>query len=252
MTRAAADADVIEIGPYRFSRHDATATIRHTSDLFGLLVVDPARTASVDETIGAVVAPYRHRAMAATGEPLPVALATVWAELRAANRALRSRRLLGADAVGTVAQLNLSAGGVPKQSADRVDVDFDGVRGDRQRTRRHHGRPWQALCVWSADVVDRFAAAGHPLHYGSAGENVTVRDLPWERVRPGTRLVLGGVVAEVQAFALPCAQNARWFIDGDFAVMHHDRGPVSRVYATVIAPGEIRTGDRAELRAGED
>jgi MOSC domain-containing protein YiiM len=30
-------------------------------------------------------------------------------------------------------------------------------------------------------------------------------------------------------------------------VMHHDRGPVSRVYATVLEPGTVRVGDAAIL-----
>ena len=41
--------------------------------------------------------------------------------------------------------------------------------------------------------------------------------------------------------------NKRWFIDGDYSVMHHERGPVSRVYATVLEPGDITTGDSAIL-----
>jgi hypothetical protein len=29
--------------------------------------------------------------------------------------------------------------------------------------------------------------------------------------------------------------------------MHHERGPVSRVYATVLSGGEVRTGDPVVL-----
>ena len=47
----------------------------------------------------------------------------------------------------------------------------------------------------------------------------------------------------VSAFAIPCTHNKAWFIDGDFELMHHDRGPVSRVYATVLQPGTITVGD---------
>ena len=53
--------------------------------------------------------------------------------------------------------------------------------------------------------------------------------------------------ARSAAYALPCTHNQRWFIDGDFNVMHHERGPVSRVYATVLEPGRIATGDTAVL-----
>ena len=119
--------------------------------------------------------------------------------------------------------------------------------GDRQGTRVHHGRPWQALCLWSTEVIDALAAHGHPIASGRAGENITVSGLPWHDVRPGVRVQLGEVLCEVSAYALPCAQNAGWFLDGDFSQMHHERGPVSRLYATVLKPGAVRVGDDAVL-----
>lgn len=144
-------------------------------------------------------------------------------------------------------QLNRSDGGVPKTPVATVTVDWGGVVGDRQRNREHHGRPWQALCLWSAEVVDAFAAEGHPIGYGSAGENVTLRGLDWAQVRPGGRLRMGEVLCELSAWAVPCRHNARWFHDRRFERIHHDRGPVSRVYATVLEPGTIRAGDSALL-----
>jgi MOSC domain-containing protein YiiM len=128
-----------------------------------------------------------------------------------------------------------------------VEIDYCGVVGDRQATRYHHGRPWQALCLWSSEVIACFAADGHPVFPGAAGENITISGLPWADVRAGVRIRAGSVLCEVSAYALPCFQNKPYFRDGDFATMHHERGPVSRVYATVIEPGTVRTGDSAIL-----
>jgi MOSC domain-containing protein YiiM len=128
-----------------------------------------------------------------------------------------------------------------------VEVDWRGVVGDRQASRTHHGRPWQALCLWSTEVIAGFRSEGHPIAPGLAGENVTVTGLPWAEVRPGVRLRVGEVLCCVSSYAIPCKQNTGWFKDGDFMVMHHDRGPVSRVYATVLEPGRIRVGDAAVL-----
>ena len=114
--------------------------------------------------------------------------------------------------------------------------------GDRQADRDNHGRPWQALCLWSTEVIDDFRAEGHPLAPGLAGENVTITGLPWARVRPGVQLRLGDVLAEVSAYAVPCRKNAAWFVDGRFDAMHHRHGPRSRVYATVLEPGTITHG----------
>lgn len=161
---------------------------------------------------------------------------------------LRSAGALPARSEGRVVQLGCSAGGVPKLPVLDAVVDGSGMVGDTQSERRHHGRPWQALCLWSADVVDTFAAAGHPIRYGAAGENVTVAGLDWSQVRSGVRLALGPeVLVEATAFAIPCAKNAQWFLDGEFELMHHDRGPVSRIYARVRRGGQVRAGDPVVL-----
>jgi hypothetical protein len=174
-------------------------------------------------------------------------LGAAWLGLREVADAIRQAGLFGGATSGTVVQLNRSGGGVPKLPIPVVDVDWGGVVGDVQATRRHHGRPWQALCLWDADVIDGFAAAGHPIAYGSAGENVTLRGLDWCRVRPGVRLRLGTVRCEASSYAVPCKQNARWFAARAFDLMHHRHGPVSRIYATVLEPGRIAAGDGAEL-----
>ena len=175
--------------------------------------------------------------------------ASVWQSLHQASAALRESGAIPSSGSGTVAQLNVSGGGVPKRPVDRVTVSWKGLEGDRQRYRVHHGRPWQALCLWSGEVIDAFAADGHPIAPGAAGENVTIRGLDWSTVRTGARFRIGTVLAEASLWALPCKTNAGWFLGGDFGVMHHDRGPVSRMYATVIEPGEIAAGDPVHLVA---
>jgi hypothetical protein len=43
----------------------------------------------------------------------------------------------------------------------------------------------------------------------------------------------------VLALALPCAQNARWFLERGFDLMHYRNGAVRRVYALVTSAGTI-------------
>ena len=97
----------------------------------------------------------------------------------------------GAPGSGVVDGVFASGGGVPKAPVLSASVGWRGLDGDRQASRKHHGRVWQALCLWSADVVDALAAEGHPVFPGAAGENVSVRGLDWAAVRPGVRLRLG-------------------------------------------------------------
>ena len=150
---------------------------------------------------------------------------------------------------GSIHQINISDGGVPKLPIDRVEVTTLGILGDRQRDLAHHGCPNRALCLYSLEVIERFRAEGHPIEAGSAGENVTVAGLDWAAVIPGTRILLGpDVEVEVTTYTTPCNANARWFTDGDITRMLQSRHPgSSRVYARILVPGTIRAGDRVEL-----
>ena len=222
------------IGPYSFTELDAERTVGNLDAIWALY--GEGRDASVLEPLYPLL----------TGD-LGTDLLRVWAAWTAAGPALRAAGQLPDPTLGVVTQLNVSAGGLPKSPVDRVDVGWRGVAGDRQATRVHHGRPWQALCLWSNEVIEALRTQGHPIAPGLAGENVTIRGLPWADVRAGVRLRVGTVLCEVSAYALPCFQNKPWFTDGDFGAMHHERGHVSRVYATVLEPGTIATGDDASL-----
>lgn len=144
---------------------------------------------------------------------------------------------------GVVAGLFLSDGGVPKTAVDSVEIGWRGVHGDRQASRAHHGRPWQAVCLWSSDIVADLARAGHPIRPGSAGENISIRGLDWSAARPGTQLTLGTATLTIAAYAIPCSKNARWFTDGDYGRMSHERSDASRLYARVEVPGRVGVGD---------
>jgi MOSC domain-containing protein YiiM len=154
---------------------------------------------------------------------------------------------LGAGAptqAGTVERINVSDGGVPKTAVDEAEVGERGLVGDRQAARQHHGRPWQALCLWSSEVIEALQREGHPIDAGSAGENLTLSGLDWSTMRPGTRLLIGEVAAEVASWAPPCKKTAGWFVDGAFSRIDHDRHPGwARAYAWVLEPGRVRTGD---------
>lgn len=156
----------------------------------------------------------------------------------------------GAGQQGTVVRVNASDGGVPKLSIGGADVLYAGLTVDTQANRKHHGRPFQALCLWSSEVIDELAADGHPIEAGSAGENITIAGLDWLTLRPGTLLRIGSVLAEVSFPATPCAKQTRWFADGDFRRIDHDRNPhLVRWYAWVREPGRVDQGDAVVLQA---
>lgn len=234
----------IEVGPHRFSTTDARKTLAMAGDLldFCPTAAQPA-LASLRAEIDTVIAATDTDDEASLG----TAIGEVYPLLLAARSVVTEAGAMPETATGRVAQLSVSDGGVPKLPVDRVEIGFAGVTTDRQATRQHHGRPWQALCLWSAEVIDRFAADGHPIAPGSAGENITIAGLDWSEVAGGVRLAIGSTLVQVTAPAVPCKQNAGWFHDGDFDRIHHRHGPISRVYAAVIEPGTVATGDPVVL-----
>jgi MOSC domain-containing protein YiiM len=258
--------DVLTIDGYRYSTHDARATITNLGAWWDQLAAGRACPPAFDdlaERQAALLAEALHEplpdddhrrnisvlgrsAYAAIGDgrldPERV-LALSLDLVHEASSVLRAAGAMPETALGRLDQINVSDGGVPKRPVATASVDRGGVAGDRQAARQHHGRPWQAVCLWSAEVIDDLATAGHPIGYGACGENLTVRGLPWAEVRSGVRLAIGPVLLEASLFSLPCTKNAQWFLDGDFQRIHHERGPVSRIYATVLEAGAIATGD---------
>lgn len=235
----------IVVGPYSFSQTDLRRTLHHASEVLALQAPAGAaqaeRRARVEASLRAV------DAMRDPIDELVPVLTDVWADLLGGRADLVEAGALPARAAGRVHQLNASGGGVPKRAVPAIDVGFAGVVGDRHVHRVHHGRPWQALCLWSLEVIESLAADGHPVAPGSAGENVTIAGVPWADVLPGVHLRVGTVLCQAVAYALPCRQIAGCFRDGDVGRVHHQRGPVSRMYAVVLEPGVVSVGDSAVL-----
>ncbi|MGI8794100.1 MAG: MOSC domain-containing protein [Acidimicrobiales bacterium] len=219
---------------------DAAATFRHLATWWE--AVDPSRPLpDSDAWLD------RSRTLGTVDALFADTLIDLHIELHEISVAARQRHQVGRGAphqTGVVEAINASAGGVPKRPMLEAEVTYGGVVGDKQAARQHHGRPWQALCLWSTDVIARLRSEGHPIEWGSAGENLSVSGLDWSTINPGVRVLAGDVLAEVSLWAVPCAKNSQWFVDGDFNRMAHEREPgISRMYAAVLRPGRVRPGD---------
>jgi MOSC domain-containing protein YiiM len=230
-------------------RHCASESVAALNSLLDEPVSDMAPPAQqVGLAAAAVVAVFRATAGANRHRIDPV-LTQCMVNLHVAGRAVVDARAGAPHQVGELVQISSSDGGVPKTAVDRAHVAVAGLEGDRQRTRLHHGRPWQALCLWSADVIDALASDGHPIGYGSAGENLTVRAITWSSIRPGTQLTIGEVRCEISTHADPCKQNARWFSDLNFMRIAPTEPGMSRMYASVLVPGVVNVGDQVVVEA---
>jgi MOSC domain-containing protein YiiM len=150
---------------------------------------------------------------------------------------------------GSIFQLSVSDGGVPKLAVREAVLTPAGLEGDRQRDRRYHGGPERAVCLYALERVLELQAEGHPIFPGSVGENLTLVGLDWSRLAPGARLSLGDeALVEVASYTSPCKNIAASFLDGDFKRISQKLRPGhSRLYARVLRPGRLTVGQPVML-----
>ena len=159
---------------------------------------------------------------------------------------------------GSVVQLNISRGGVPKQPILQANVQTLGVQGDHQAHPQFHGGPRQAVLLICAEVVDRLKDQGFPVYYGALGENITTRGLDHHEFRIGQQFRIGPEVwIEITKMRAPCAQ-LNVYGEGTIQKEIYDkqvkagdpstpRWAMAGVYASVVRPGLIHPGDTITL-----
>ena len=150
---------------------------------------------------------------------------------------------------GSVAAINISNGGVPKGRVSGAQVSRSGLEKDAQDDKEHHGGPERAVCLYSLERIRSLQTEGHQIDIGTAGENVTVEGIDWDRIVPGVMIKIGEqVLLEVASFTNPCKTIRASFIAGEFIRIAQKLHPGwSRVYARVIREGQIRFGDPVEV-----
>lgn len=146
---------------------------------------------------------------------------------------------------GQIVQINASNGGVPKLPIPRATVGIEGIVGDWQQDRRHHGGPTRALCLYSMELIEALRAEGHPIAPGTTGENITLSGINFGALQTGDRLTLGEqVVIEITEPAVPCKTIRGSFREEEFTRISHKLHPGwSRLYASIVREGEINQGD---------
>ena len=149
---------------------------------------------------------------------------------------------------GKLVSIQVSDGGVPKSPVGEAAIGPGGLEGDRQRDLRYHGGPDRAVCLFSAEAIAALRLEGHPIDFGTTGENLTISGVPWPEVVPGARLRVGEVLLEIASYASPCSNVAGSFRDGEFTrISQKLHAGWSRVYARVVRGGTVRPGDPVEL-----
>jgi len=222
----------------RWSDDDVERTLAHTDDLIGY-VLEGADALLPTDAQGTLVA--------AGADPLASTHAVMHRLHEVAE--LRRTRAEFQPMVGRVDSLQASGGGVPKASILSAEIGPSGIVGDIQGNRRHHGRPWQALCLYSSDVLAALQGEGHPIVAGGAGENITVSGVDWSRMRGGLTIEIGSLRLVTTSPAAPCHKIGECFTDREWTRIDHAGRPGwARWYASVVTGGTIAPGDQLTVR----
>jgi MOSC domain-containing protein YiiM len=161
---------------------------------------------------------------------------------------------------GTILQINVSNGGVPKRPVPDAMVTPLGIEGDLHAHPHIHGGPRKALLLITSEGIEELKALGFPLFYGALGENLTTRGVDRRVWRVGQRWRIGGVIVELTRVRVPCAtldvygpgiQEAMYDQEVKAGDVSSARWGLSGFYASVVQPGTIQTGLPVEL-LGED
>lgn len=133
----------------------------------------------------------------------------------------------------------------------RMAVATEGLAGDRQADRQHHGGPDKALhhypfdhyAAWLMELPERADLLHAP---GAFGENLATLGMTENNVCLGDTYRLGTALLQVSQGRQPCWKlNRRFGVDDMVArVMASVR---TGWYYRVLEPGEIGAGDRFEL-----
>src|SRR5579872_6888444 len=107
---------------------------------------------------------------------------------------------------GSIVQINISRGGLPKRSIQEGEVTSIGITGDSHAHPQIHGGPLQALLLIASEGVNELIAQGFPLFYGALGENITMRGIDRRSMRAGQRFRIGTAIIELTKLRAPCNQ----------------------------------------------
>jgi MOSC domain-containing protein YiiM len=156
---------------------------------------------------------------------------------------------------GSVIQVSVSRGGIPKRAIPSGQLTEAGVAGDAWRYPFHGGRR-QAILLVTIEGIDELVSQGFPLFAGALGENLTTRGLDRRELRIGHRLRAGEAAIELTKVRTPCA-TLDVYGSGIQAAIYDARVPagdpasqrwgLSGFYASVVRPGTVAAGDTIVL-----
>ena len=148
---------------------------------------------------------------------------------------------------GTIVQVNISRGGVPKLPISEGVLGPLGIEGDAHAHPRVHGGPAKAVLLITLEGIEELVARGYPVYAGALGENITTRGLDRRALRIGQQLRAGTAMIEITRRRKPCGNldvyGAALKREIDIADDASPHWGLSGFYARVLEPGQVRPDD---------
>ncbi len=157
---------------------------------------------------------------------------------------------------GSILQINISPGGVPKRPIAEAEVTTEGIRGDSWAHPQIHGGPNQAMLIVTSEGIGQLIAQGYPVFPGALGENLTTLGLDRRQMRIGQRYRVGDVMLEITKMRSPCStldvygpsiKHAVYDARVKAGDASSPRWGLAGFYARVLRGGTVRLKDIIEL-----
>jgi MOSC domain-containing protein YiiM len=157
---------------------------------------------------------------------------------------------------GSLQQISISRGGVPKLPIAEAVITRLGIEGDDHAHPQIHGGPKKALLWITSEGLAELIAAGFPVYAGALGENLTTKGIERRTLRTGQRWQIGQAIIQLTRLRTPCQTISVYGTQIGEAVYDEEvhagdtsspRWALGGFYAAVEQPGQIRVGDAVAL-----
>jgi len=146
---------------------------------------------------------------------------------------------------GTIKAISVSkTKGTKKTNVTGAQLNADsGIAGDA-----HAGKWHRQVSLLAIESIDKMIEMGANVSPGDFAENVTTENINLQNMEIGTRLKLGqSAELEITQFGKECHTRCEIYDQVGDCIM-----PREGVFAKVIKPGQINTGDAIEVITAND
>ena len=156
---------------------------------------------------------------------------------------------------GSIIQVSISRGGLPKLAVPEGRLNFLGIEGDLHAHPQIHGGPDKAVLLITQEGIEELIGRGYRLYPGAMGENLTTRGLDRRYLRIGQQLRAGSALIEITRLRGPCTALDVYgeALKSEVYRETNQEGAawwgLSGFYARVLQPGRVRTNDIIEVVA---